>query len=221
MRRNQAANLLFALFLFSGCSRGPQIVYRRLGDKELVDQSPIIVVGRVEKMETFGKERIRQGSENGLPLFWYRVNVKVDVENILRGDPGASPVNYTYWLPVGSKVGQWNSLWDGARYVHFLRRDHNQLRSVVDFWPSAIRVTTGRHRSLSQTEGLPQTIAQLLLTPGDDFVIDRFNLAHGLTHASHLIDTSGFRPLVENLARNGDAAVRDEALQALRDGCCR
>jgi hypothetical protein len=216
VRRYHAPKLLFALFLFSACSRAPHMVYRHLTNEELAEQSPIIVIGRIENQETFWNERIRQGSENGLPLFWYHVNVKVAVENVLRGDPGATPVTYTYWLPVGAKVGEWNSLRDGARYVHFLRRDDDQLRSVVDFWPSAIRVTTGRHPLLSQAEGLPQTIAQLLLSPGDDFVVDSFDISLGVKHAWGLIGHSAALSLVENLSRNSNASVRAQACEELR-----
>jgi hypothetical protein len=213
MRRFHVAAFLPAIFL---CSCAPHIVYQHLTDKELVEQSPIIVVGRIEKKEMFWKKLVRQGSESGHPLFWFPVKVRVDVENVVRGDLRARLVEYTYWLPRGSTVGEWNSLQEGGRYVHFLRREGSQLRSVVDFWLSAIRVTTGRHRLLNATHGLPQTIAELLLSPGEDFSVDRFQLSNGAVHATRLIGGAATCPLLEALAGNSDARIRAEACEELR-----
>lgn len=215
MRQLRVATLLPAVFLCS-CSRAPHIVYRHLTDRELVEQSPIIVVGRIEKKEMVWKKLVRQGSENGHPLFWFPVNVRIDVENVVRGDLGPSLVEYTYWLPSGPAVGEWNSPMEGGRYVHFLRREGNQLRSVVDFWPSTIHVTTGRHRSLNATHGPAQAIAELLLSPGEDFTIDRFNPSNGATHAMRLIGKAATFPLVEALAGNSDPRIRAEACEELR-----
>lgn len=143
MTLRQVLQSLLALSLSSGCACGPRVLFKHLADNELVAQSPIIVVGRVESQEIFWNERRRQGSVNELPLFWYHVDVRVAVENVLRGDLIESPVAYTYWLPATAKTGEWNSLLQGARYVHFLRRDGSGLRAVVDFYRSTIRVTTG------------------------------------------------------------------------------
>jgi hypothetical protein len=216
MRSYHAPPFLFVLFVFTACSRAPRIVFEHLTDKELVQQSPIIVIGRIEKLETFLNDRTRHGSANGHPLDWYRVDATINVENVLRGDPGGSSVKYTYWLPGAPNSGEWNSLGDGARYIHFLRRDRKQLRSVVDFWPSAIRVTSGRHQSLNQAQGLPQTIAQLLLSPGDDFVTERFDISLGFQHARALIGDPAALSLVEKLTRDSDARIRAEACEQLR-----
>ncbi len=207
---------MLTLFLFCSCSRAPHIVYRHLTDKELVEQSPIIVVGRIEKKETIWEERVQHGSENGVPLFWFHVNVTVATENVLRGGLKASRLEYSYWLPAAGAIGEWNSPLEGGRYVHFLRRDGNQLRSVVDFYLSTIPVTTGRHRSFSQTEGLPQTIARLLLSPGDDFAVEHFKIRSGVSHAWALIGPTATVPLVEALGGNGNPKVRALACEELR-----
>jgi len=112
--------------MFGGCSHGPRVAYGHLTYSELIEQSPIVVVGLVEHKETYWKERKRQGSENGLPIFWYHVEVRIEVENMLRGDLSASPVDYTYWVRPVQRLESGTAP-GGARYVHFLRREGAEL----------------------------------------------------------------------------------------------
>jgi hypothetical protein len=217
MRQLGLSQIVLAVILSSGCSRSPHIVYRHLTDSELVEESPIIVVGRIDHLDTAWKERRLDGRENGMPLFWYHVTARITVENVLRGDLSTSPIEYIYWLPAAAKVGRWNALWEGARYVHFLRRDGARLRSVVDFWPSAIRVTSGRHRFLRQTGGLRQTIARLMLDPGEDIDVARFNLVHAVGHAEALAGLPATVSLLEALIENSDVRIRTQACEMLRD----
>ena len=217
MERFRILHLLLGMILFVvGCSRGSRIIDRHLKDTELVEEARIIAVGRVEKVEWLLNERQRHGLEFGLPgtrpLYWYRVNVHMTVENVLRGDLKGSSADYIYWLPFSGKVGEWNSLMEGARYVHFLRRDGHQLRAVVDFWPSAIRVTTGRHRSIPQTGELRRTIARILFEPGEDFDIARFQIIRALQDGERLV---GY-PAALSLARTSDPRIRMEACEELQ-----
>ena len=212
MKRFLVSQMLLAFLMFGGCSHGPRVAYGHLTYSELIEQSPIVVVGLVEHKETYWKERKRQGSENGLPIFWYHVEVRIEVENMLRGDLSASPVDYTYWVPAGAKSGEWNSPREGARYVHFLRREGAELRSVVDFWPSSIRVTTGRHGTLDQAGGLPQAIARLLLQPGEDFDAERFDIIQALGHASLLVG----EPAALALVQRSDPRIRTQACEVFK-----
>jgi len=216
MSKFRAWSVLIALTVVGGSSCGPHVVYQHLTDSELLQQSPIIVVGRIEKLEKFWKEQKHQGTWQGRPLYWFHVNVRIAVENTLRGDVKAPSLEYTYWLPQLPTVGEWNSLMDGARYVHFLRRDGTHLRALVDFWPSAIRVTTGRHSALTQTGGLPQTIAQLLFQPGEDFDAARFNILLASRDSFRLVGESGTTALLEELARNSNSQIRAEACEELK-----
>jgi hypothetical protein len=214
MGRFRVLQLLPGLFVIASCSRGPRILDRHLTDNELVEQAPIIVVGRIEKLEWLLNERQRHGAESGpdvsrRPLYWHRVNVRMTVENVLRGDLMGSSVEYVYWLPLSAKVGEWNSLMERARYVHFLRREGPQLRAFVDFWPSAIRVTTGRHQSIPQAGGLQQRIARMLLEPGEDFDVTRFNIVYALRDGGRLVGWSAALAL----ARTGDPRIRLQACE--------
>jgi hypothetical protein len=207
--------LIGATVLTLACGDNPHIEYKRLLDSELVQQAPIIVIGRISKREIFWRERVRHGRENGEALYWYHVTVRVAVENVLRGDVEGSPIEYTYWIPVGAKVGQWNHPLDGIRYFHFLRREGTQLRSIVDFWPSTIHVSSGRHRWVNESEPLPARIAHLLLIPGDDnFVPERYNLVEAYDYASRLAQREALVTLQE-LADSRDDPVRQRACEVL------
>ncbi len=202
------------------CSRGPLISDRNLSDKELIEQSQIVAVGTVEEIKWDLSNRHRHCVESAFdgnrfrdrPLYWFPVNVHITVENILRGDLKGSSADYTYWLPSGPVAGEWNSLMEGARYVHFLRRDGVGLRAVTDFWPSAIRVTTGRHLLASQSGNLKETITRLLWQPGVDFDITRFEVWLALRDGVRL---NGW-PSTLSLARDGDPRIRLQACDFLR-----
>jgi hypothetical protein len=217
MSRPGIGLVLLGLSFLDGCSRGPDIQYRHLSDSELVQQSPIVVVGPVNRQEMFSNERKRYGVENGRPLSWHPVNVRITVESVLRGELSSPTVEYTYWIPDGPKVGEWNHPADGLRYVHFLRRAGGRLRAVVDFWPSSIQLTTGRHRPTPETNGVAQTIAQWLLMPGDEFALDRFNPDVGYAHAWALAGRPAANVLIEKLALNSDPQIRKAACEILAD----
>jgi len=101
---------------------------------------------------------------------------------------------------------------EGARYVHFLRRDGAELRAVTDFWPSAIRVTTGRHPVVSESGTLDEKVTRLLWLPGVDFDITRFNGGLALRDGVRLIGWSS----TLSLARDGDPRIRLQACDLLR-----
>ena len=208
--------LFLGVFAFAVCSCGPRIVDRHLTDSELVEQTPIIVVGRIEKLDWSSNERRRHGSETGpgvsRPLYWHPIHVRMTLENVFRGNLKGPSVEYVYWLPLSGMAGEWNSLLEGARYVHFLRRDGPQLRAVVDFWPSTIRVTTGRHQSMPQTGGLQERIARMLLDPGDDFEITRFQINRALVDCQRLVGW----PAALALAKTGNPIIRLQACELLR-----
>jgi hypothetical protein len=214
-----SACLLIATFSWS-CSRRPQIRNEYLTDPQLAQQSPVIVVGRIEKLERLWHDTQRHGYLEGpadrQPLYWFRVNVDVGAENVLRGDLAAQPIEYNYWLPENAMTGEWNSLIEGARYVHFLRRDGNRLRAVVDMWPAAILVTSGRHASVKATGTMPDRIAWLLFEPGERFDLRYFQLDRAALVASRLVGDSAMLALLEKAAASSDAEIRLEACEELR-----
>jgi len=136
-----------------------------------------MLIGRVQTLKWFTQDRVRYGQENGTALCWFHVEVQVAVESVLRGDVNTPSITYSYWIGNRGTVGEWNSLMEGARYVHFLRRVHGGLRALVDFWPSAIRVTTGHHATIPKSSDMPEVIARLVLEPGEDFDPRRLDIA--------------------------------------------
>jgi hypothetical protein len=200
-----------AVASLGGCSRGRDIDFRHLTDAELVRQSPVILVGKVQKLQWFTHERVRHGEENGIALYWFPIDVGVSVENVLRGGVNTSSVTYTYWIGDRGTSGEWNSLMEGARYVHFLRRVHGEFRALVDFWPSAIRVTTGHHATISNNPDMRERIARLVLEPGDDFDPQRFNGPRALRDGERLV---GLQAAVE-LAKKSDL-IRPQVCEYLR-----
>lgn len=218
VKYSYVALLLLAGSLTVACKVEPGIEYRHLPDEELVQQSPVIVLGTVDRLAPFWHERVPHGSENGEPLHWFHVEVQVRIENVLKGEVSEPSLNYAYWLPVGAKVGQWNSPGEGGRYIHFLRRRGRQFRSVVDFWPSSFRVTTGRHRGVPPGNGLPQQIAQLLLIPRDGFASDHFDLPSAYVHGRGLIGWSPTLALVQPFANSSDPGIRKTACDVLNNG---
>ena len=218
MTHPRVALLFFVTAVMGGCRIGPGIEYRHLTDAELVQQSPIIVLGTLDRLETFWEERVRYGSENGSPMDWFHVQVHVQIESVLKGDVSTSALDYSYWIPVGPKVGEWNNPREGGRYIHFLRRHGRRFRSVVDFWPSTLRVTTGRHWALPQDNRLPEQIAHLLLIPGDGFLADHFDLTSAYVHARGLVGLSATLAMVQPFAKDPNPYVRKAACDMLRDG---
>jgi hypothetical protein len=216
MERFRLWQLAMVLCSLSGCSRGLGIVDRRLTDMELVRQSPIIVVGRIQKVHVFWEERKRFGSYDGGPLYWFHVSVWITVESVLKGDLRSGPAEYVFWRPSAPVAGEWNTLSEGAagsRRVHFLRRHGDQLRAVVDLYRSWIRVTTGRHLAVNQAADLSHTIAGLLLEPGEDFDIQHFDLSSAFADASQLIG----EPEAVELATAGDPRIKKQACEMLWD----
>ena len=161
-------------------------------------------------------ELVARGQENGQTLQWYPVRVRTSVENVIRGDVNTSTVEYSYWLSVGTKVGEWNHALEGSRYIYFLRRDREGLRSVVDFWPSAIRVTTGRHTSLPKDAALSEAIARILLLPGEFFDPREYNLSDGISKSTQLIGEGASLKLVKTLVENDNPDVRKAACFELK-----
>ena len=131
---------------------------------------------------------------------WFHVQVHIEIENVLKSGVSASSLDYSYGIPTGAKAGEWNNPSEGGRYIHFLRRHGRQFRSVVDFWPSTWRVTSGRHRAVPPGSGLAEQIARLLFTPGYGFQSRSFDLPSAYGHARGLVGWPATLALVQPFA---------------------
>lgn len=109
-------------------------------------------------------------------------------------------------LPLSAKTGEWNSVIEQARYVHFLRHDGVELAGrhrlsaagYSRYQPAAsVRLPTGN---------MDETISRMLWQPGVDFDIARFNGGLALEDSIRLVGWPG----TLSLAR-GAAILRFEA----------
>jgi hypothetical protein len=139
-------------------------------DYETMRLSPIIVVGKVTSVETVRKGYRASRQPN---LFLDLMKVKIDVENILRGEGlgsnlvfyffAYSPRNGGYSGPPRYEVGA------GNRRIFFLTRDLGVLRSSGDVLDYTLHVASGSHRGLGLSSDLGESISEILLGLGNEF----------------------------------------------------
>jgi hypothetical protein len=199
--------------------------------------APIIVVASVERNEVIAKH-LEAAHYHGLYLDLHAVRCKL--EKSLKGDLTGSELNFFYFgdgrYPDSSPNPLHKRLYKaepGLRYVFFLTRDHDVLRSIGDVGEYSIRVATGAH-SGSQTQGADtgQLISEVLLTPGNGADVNL--MAEQLSHYGRIADSWGSRPLTVQLLRRltsfpeplrsaacgvlvEDYAGQDDCLRAIAD----
>ena len=154
----------------------PLILRNTSSVDDMIREAPIIVIGKVVSEHWTG------------PLMnqhWQRMEVKVAVENVIRGDVNDDSIltfyfNFYAFATIRSNA---NWLYVDGRYVLFLMKDRGVLRAVEDERQTNIGVPSGRHRDLplSSERPLAERIGVLLLTPGED--INPPSFSNGLLHA--------------------------------------
>ena len=161
---------------------GPQPPpFRWHHDMSFTDMASVadtIIVGVALSVTGVGPE-VSGSDDNGNTGKWQLVRVRTTIENVLKeGIPkesiSDSRVDFYFYLWNGSKMGAWNSVDVGARYVWFLVKDGGRLRAVRDYWRSSIALTSGRHRTLPQSGSVLRQLAILLLSPGDGMDTQQF-----------------------------------------------
>ncbi len=98
----------------------------------------------------------------------------------------------------------------------FLTRAGGVFRAVRDIWRTNIQVYSGKHAGfpLSPDRPLPERIASLLLTPGDELNPSSFGV--GLLHGSYFAAVHLGRWRVANMLK----ALLSNLHQAIRMGAC-
>jgi hypothetical protein len=103
----------------------------------------------------------------------------------------------------------------GSRYLFFLMRDGDALRSIGDVGEYSVRVFTGAHAEPSAGGEVTGTrVSRILLNPGDGADLD--SLAKALSKYSNLADTWGSRPFSVQLLR--ELISRGEPVRAAACG---
>jgi hypothetical protein len=163
-----AALLLFVSLMMSEAScrssgfRLDLILKNNTSIDDMIRNAPIIVIGKVLSEDWVGPLVDQQ---------WRLFEVRVAVENLIRGNLNDSFLTFYFYSSWGAAVANSNTLHVRGRYVLFLMRDQGVLRAVEDQRRTSIQVPSGRHRSLPLTSDRPLTerIGVLLMTPGEEF----------------------------------------------------
>jgi hypothetical protein len=175
--------------------------------QERISNADAIVVGRATSVDAFAPDRAHP--EAGL------TEVTLAVENVLRGDAPDHELRFYFYRIVGSFNGPTpNFLKVGDRAIFFLRREQGILRSVHDFWESHTKVYSGRHDAVFPDKEVQKTIAEIVITPGQNF--DRGEYLRALQSVEHLgVPARHSVPLLEKLAYDPDPEMAKYACIAL------
>ena len=157
--------------------RLPLILRNNSSVADMIRDAPIIIIGKIVSEHWIGPIMNRH---------WQRMEVKVAVESVIRGDVNDSIVTFYFNFFAFAVIrSNGNNLYVDGRYVLFLMHDRGVLRAVVDERQSSIAVPSGRHRDLPLTSNRPlaERIGALLLTPGEG--INPSSFSTGLLGAEH------------------------------------
>jgi hypothetical protein len=153
--------------------------------------APIVVVAAVLKNEPVGLP-VQAQRYIGLMLQLHRVSCRL--ENLIKGDPPHAEFDFFYFADPEVAQSVPNPKYNrahmfraepGDRYIFFLLRQREMLRSVGDVGSFSVRVDSGRHPQRPElTAGRPEDtgevgriISDILLTPGQDLDPQGFAMA--------------------------------------------
>ena len=167
---------------------------------------PIIVVASVEENQVVASH-VEAARYKGVFLDLHSVRCKR--ENSLKGGLSEQELRFFYFAdgrPPGSDAKP-NPLYkrlfkaeSGSRYLFFLTRDGDVLRSIGDVGDYSLRIATGRHSERpTRTEEIGKRMAEILLTPADGADLDL--MANTLLRSSEFADSWGSRPFTVQLLR--------------------
>jgi hypothetical protein len=221
MTVRQAFILVAAASVLS-CRPVPKLEMRTgspLSTRELVGKSPVVVVGSAVAVTQFGPE-VKSADEHGYPLRLQRITAQV--ENVLKGTSRSRDiVFYRYgWSSDHAMLGPWGIVVPGQRNVFFLDIENGTLRSIIDLYPAQIQVLSGRHPEPISEKTIEESVAEILLTPGEAFDPEAFSQGLYLdsVRATDLIGRAGTLRLLKPLLASKQNAVRQQACLVLAEG---
>lgn len=167
---------------------------------------PIIVVASVEENQVVARH-VESARYKGVFLDLHSVGCKR--ENSLKGGLSEKELRFFYFAdsrPPGSDAKP-NPLYKrlfkaelGSRYLFFLTRDGDVLRSIGDVGDYSLRIATGRHTERpTGPEEIGKRMAEILLNPADGADLDL--MANTLLGSSEAADYWGSRPFTVQLLR--------------------
>jgi hypothetical protein len=208
-------NVFLILFFNGACSTAAEIVPRpdRLDILERINRADLIVVGVVEAEQTVRAGR-RNPMRDSMPLQLMRVTIRV--EGLVKGTHSGERLDFLYYRTTGAWDGPApNLLAPGERGVFYLIREGNLLRATNDVYSSHTEIGTGRHDVLPEVSdiGVRETIARVLLMPGDGVDVARYveSLYVERAHAIVIVGKSRTADLLRSLLDNSDTRIRGRA----------
>jgi hypothetical protein len=180
--------------------------------------APVIVLGRVTKVNEIGKPRHSPGDSRILTQL---TEIELTVEDTMHGDirDGRLAFYYfTYSSQNTTDLGVPRYIPEvGQRRIYFLTRDGNTYRSIGDVTNYNLPVRSGIHSS-EPCRGTPGCcIAEVLLVPGKDVDIGAFAtyLDQDAYAASTLCSPQKARELLEQLMNYPDKRIANQAREVL------
>ena len=193
-------------------SQGPVLVPREFEQRELPTETsfwlsaPNIAVVKVLSNKPIGRlYRARSGQKPELQLF----EISVEVENVLQGEDLGESTSF-YFFRQRFTRGRYD-FDPGERYIVFLRKDGEVLRTMTDLWYYFLPVGSGRHETdkLPSTPNLETKIAYILLTPGSGFNSKAFE--QNVDAAVRWRGQEKYKvSLLSQLLTNPDRSLRDQ-----------
>lgn len=210
----------------AGCNQNARYPLRllQLNDRELLEKAAIVVIGTTENF---------QWESARLPVNWSKqagvssarlVKAKLSVEQVIRGAvDGREAIAYYWAADVFTNASSLHLSARGERAIHYLVKEGDVLRYVVDLVRSTTPVFSGAHRQgpSSSSGGADKELAAILLTPGEGMDVAEFtkNLSTTVADALQLAGFTRTLPLLETLQRSPVWEIRWSAcVQLFRSG---
>ena len=213
--------LLAALLSVTSCSHVPDLIpnVSYVRDVDQITRATLIALGTVEN-ERIVRKLNAGTSELPYPLALFEV--KVRLEGIIQGHYPQERLTFYYYQVLGGWTGhEPNFITPGERDVFYLVKDRDVWRATTDAFSSHTRIVTGRYTvtPASSKEEARNTIAQLLLVPGEGFVLPEFlgSLRRNSGVSESLVGKAETSRLLRTLLLNPKPLVRVRACIALAE----
>lgn len=141
-----------AAFLLASCHR-LQPDTNDMDPGQILSRSTHLFIGVIEKHEFPSPWVFRVDGKN--PAEWRVVDIRVRVENVLRGSETRPVIDIYEAFPTGGLSGDWNATQVAHRYLFPVRLEDGRYHLTRDLWRSVYPVYSGRHTILPLEDSAP------------------------------------------------------------------
>ena len=219
MRRYKVVTVLgcYAVVLACGSSRMPTPSMDLWGQRRDWLDAPVILVGVVRTVTARGAAELKSPWQLRLELH----ELTIEVENVIRGGPITGVVRaYRYARRAGYLPGNvpLTDILPGERHVFCLLPEGRDYRTVVDVVSGTFAVDSGRHSSTTVRLGVAEQVADMLMTPGEDYDLGRYLASLRVQTGLLIPQIVGYRWTVDKLRgliKAGPPAIAGQACASL------